>query len=63
MTPRLTSVVGRNLWLSHQVLIPTFIYFSIAVINIDQTKVGVESVYPVYILQYITERGQSRNST
>lgn len=48
MIPRLTSVVVA---ITPRVLIPAFVYFSIAVINIDQTNMGLEGVYPVYTIQ------------
>lgn len=60
MIPRLTSV---GVAITPRVLIAAFVYFSIAVINIDQTNVGLEGVYPVYTIQYITERRESRNSS
>lgn len=46
-----------------RVVIPALVYFSVAVINIDQTNLGMERVYLVYTLQSITEGGQSRHSS
>lgn len=60
MIPRLTSVVMA---ITPRVLIPAFVYFSIAVINIDQTNVGWGWKVFIQSTQYSTSLREEKAGT